>query len=444
MRAHVAAVFTVAALLAAGCGGGDGANPGATTSTARTPEATTSPAASTAATSTTLVPTTAVACPAVTTGGSSSLGILGGAVAVFDTATGAFAWEVAAGIRTTVAGIGDLVVVGDETAVRAYDAANGSLRWCRTPGGVVVIAGEAIVVLSTTSLAGLDPATSRELWSTPVQVAADAVPLLGLPPTALHGGRVNAYLDTSPLAAADLSTLSGRAILAVDPASGATRWSWTPSSPSGASLTEGSLAYVTDANTGRALALDSLTGAERWSISTGGAAGSVAVTDSTVAFAVATLPTPAPPDSTGQVLAVDAASGERRWAAPAEVEFPGPVATGDLVAALSWAVTPTETASGSGRVDALDAASGELRWKHDLPAGTPLAITPVGAVLVVSVEPVGLVALDQATGAEQWRAQHTSTLQPAGTDSTTGYLDAVPVAGGTRFAALTNFLDLPS
>jgi outer membrane protein assembly factor BamB len=455
MSGRVSISFMLAAVLAAGCGGGSETTPSSTAS-----------AGSTASTSA-VAPTstsTATDCPAVTEGGDPEFGVLGAAVAVFDTATGAFAWEVEVGPAASVAGIGDLVVIGDDTAVRAFDAGDGSMRWCATPGGVVAATDEATVALAPDgTLSGLDPSNGEQRWSMPTAAMPAGMPLIS--DSTLLGGRANVYLDTSVV------TPPG-SVMAVDAATGATRWVWEPSGcdPSQAGQliqpgqpvnvcvggpwvpVEGPLLYLADTNAARIVALDPSTGDERWATPTDGQAGSVSAGDDIVAFTSAPLPTaPAGGEftpTTGQLVAVEATSGAERWAVPFDPTGLDAVATGDLVVTLTQTGLPSAPPTGplpeiTTRVDALATATGAVMWTHELPGETPFTVTRVSDLLLMESAGAsngpGFLALDPATGEERWRTEHRSTAEPTAAHSTSGYLAPVAVAGGTRFASLITF-----
>ena len=360
-----------------------------------------------------------------------------------------------------------MVVVGDDTAVRAYDASSGALGWCRPHAGAVAVAGQTVVVLAPTgTLTGVDPATGHERWSVKTAPSPEGVLLPGLP-LPLLGGRTNAYLDTSMLSPPG-------SVIAIDPATGATRWTWTPTEcdaaqagqpvPPGQPLpmcvggpwtpVEGPLVYLSDINAARIVALDPGTGAQRWAIATDGQSGAISATDDTVAFVSSAIPT-APsaegetPPLTGRLVAVDARSGAQRWATPFAPSVLEPVVTGDLVVTLTQSEVPRPHRQDPSRRSAHASTpspppTGTVTWTHQLPGETPTTVTPVGDVLVMeslaaASSGPGFFALDPATGEDRWRTEHRSAYAPTTGYSTSGYETPIPVAGGSRFASLITY-----
>ncbi len=254
-RRHVIPAV-LASVLAGACGGGGGQAQPTTrpTATSAPPVApSTAPAPSAAPTSvapptTTSVPAPVVCPPIPAPVPDTGVGPAG--LMVFDTATGNLAWEVEAAGSATIAPVGDLVVAGDDAATRAYRASDGSLRWCRAGGGLVASAGGTVVVLGSDGrLAGLDPATGAERWTSGAAFPGASMPIGGLPP-ALTGGKQNVYVDTS------VASPPG-SLVAVDAARGATGWTWTPSGCQGPvcvggpwSPAEAGLVYISDTNAG--------------------------------------------------------------------------------------------------------------------------------------------------------------------------------------------------
>ena len=162
---------------------------------------------------------------------------------------------------------GDVVVAGMMPPPVPTVRATARRRWCRAGGGPSPgLAAPSWSSASDGRLVGLDPATGAELWTSSQALPSPGTPIGGLP-SVLTGGRQNVYLDTSV-------TGPPGAVVAVDAAERATRWTWTPSGCQGGPTmaciggpwypTEAGLVYIMDTNAGTVVALDPASGAERW------------------------------------------------------------------------------------------------------------------------------------------------------------------------------------
>ncbi|HET7752729.1 MAG TPA: PQQ-binding-like beta-propeller repeat protein [Anaeromyxobacteraceae bacterium] len=107
---------------------------------------------------------------------------------------------------------GRVYVAAYSGAVLALDAGSGRVEWeSKVPGAArVALAGEALVVVTTTQVLGLDPADGRVLWTTPFSGTPSGQPLV-------VGTRV-AVPSTKSLMWFDSAT--GRVIATLDPGTG--------------------------------------------------------------------------------------------------------------------------------------------------------------------------------------------------------------------------------
>jgi outer membrane protein assembly factor BamB len=119
----------------------------------------------------------------------------------------------------------------------------------------------------------------------------------------------------------------------------------------------------------------------------------------------------------GSMLSVDAESGALLWKTPvigpepAQVVYP--VVVQDLVAFAFLMVQPAAVSSQAGAtVVALDLATGRVRWTEKIPYVTDISAPVVQDGTIYLGTDRSLIAIDSATGVEQWRApiDHTGAI----------------------------------
>jgi outer membrane protein assembly factor BamB len=292
-----------------------------------------------------------------------------------------------------------------------------------------VLAGDVAVVLTTTQVIGLDPATGAERWRL---------------------ARASGYLDTpavdNSVTPPLLVFMEGRlgassAVVAVELDKRTQVWRYPATGGlkqplRGAPVIDGGTVYV-GSDDGNVYALDAATGAKRWAYQTGARVQTSPAVGGGVAFVIADN------SSTGQstLLALDAATGKLRWNySPRGVALNSspPTVDGNRVF----------VGFGDRTVKALDAASGEVLWSS--PVRFPFSpfnglASANGSVYALDAAG-GLYRFDAATGDHRWDFQFDATAlrsAPLVADSAIyvglddGTVAAVDVATGDRVSQTT-------
>ncbi len=272
-------------------------------------------------------------------------------------------------------------------------------RWTQTVGGHVlqaapVVGGDTVYVAvtdladgATGGIVALDLATGEIRWR-----HATAMPVRGAP----------ALVGTAVI----VSTIDGT-VTALDAATGERRWH----TPLGEDVRAEAAALlgaptvdageILVANQHRVAALDPATGAARWTADPMTAPFDFVATSAVAAgdgFAIV-----APGRELAGVVAFDRATGAVAWryiGHPTAAVNGSPLVAGDTVYLVD----------GADQVHALDVATGEPRWRKKLDRtgfewGAAIAATPAIArgILVVPTLYGDVVALDTAAGTERWR-----------------------------------------
>ncbi|MFJ9458477.1 PQQ-binding-like beta-propeller repeat protein [Kitasatospora sp. NPDC101447] len=292
-------------------------------------------------------------------------------------------------LLSAAGGLGALAVAGGTGWWASRGEVRGPRLWASPDlGGRVVLAAGAQHGLFASGYDGrvraLDPATGAVRWSRVVGAAAPADGPDGWQ-LASSGGW--------PLAAGDgvVCVASTAGVQVLDAASGEPRWEvaapdWDEFPWRQEPVVGGGRVFAAHGTSLRCY--DAVGGGLCWS-SDPGASGVLALAGGTV-FAGGRY---------GGLLAFDARSGERRWVQEA-VDGTGtpPVVERGVVHVLQNGPTVD-----SATVFALDAATGRVLWQRGrLPVAGPLSVAD-GAVCLLSGE--RLVALDAATGETRWTAQ---------------------------------------
>ena len=267
----------------------------------------------------------------------------------------------------------------DGTAITAYDAVSGRVRWTHPLESLgrhawpVAVAG-SVVGASDGEVIAYDPVTGdfRWKWSSsshlrPTLVAADGAVL------AMESGSV--------------VSLDGR--------SGRKRWEHERDTAddfliNGAVLADGRI-FVTQAN-GTVLALDVATGRLRWRAGTG--RGRMVEAGTTVA--ARTVYAQGPDE---RLYAIDAESGKRRW----KVELAGNEAQQKAIEIIGLkpvtAIGLVYVNDCNGNLLALDNGTGRIRWRQAIPY-TPGSAVPViaGGAIHITTGGKDVRSFDLATG----------------------------------------------
>lgn len=259
--------------------------------------------------------------------------------------------------------------------VRLLDGTDGSTRWKARFTGIrryrPAIAGDRIAATSEAELALFDRSDGRRIAT---------VPFDGPGPCAFLPG------PSGPLAVA--GSESG-ALLAVDAASGASRWSVQyPGSVTIAPKSQGGVAIASwhrdDGATVRAL--DLADGSLRWQVDLGPVSGAVGVGAGLV-FVVGGAGV-----HSAVVRGLDPTTGGATWTTPLPGWFDDeldPAVDGSTVYLVD----------GIGTVFALDAATGALRWRQETGRTvTDRGVVVTGGAVVFPSYDDELVVLDRATG----------------------------------------------
>jgi outer membrane protein assembly factor BamB len=162
---------------------------------------------------------------------------------------------------------------------------------------------------------------------------------------------------------------------------------------------------------GSVVAVDAETGEAQWRFETGERVMAEAVVEGGLVY----VSTEVPGSSDGHVFALDARTGGEQWRFATDVEKVGPLALADGAVLLN-----------GGDVIALDAVTGEIRWRQ---AVTGTGIVAAGAGVVVASTPVGLVALDPASGGLRWVVP--TPAPPQGSPSVAGEVVITDDGAGT-------------
>ena len=226
----------------------------------------------------------------------------------------------------------------------------------------------------------------------------------GSPVHCATGAQGTSFGPRAVVAAGNVFTLTGGGTAEIFPVDGSAPSSVTISGVTdvlpGGQTTDGERVYIGTPDS--VLALAAADGGEVWrvavatgNVSTGSGAGRPAVVDGRVFVAI----TAGDGRSIERALvALDAADGSELWRQPLFEQFPpGPIAA-DAERVVLW--------DGSGTIRAYDPASGEVAWETGIEA---LGITPMGPVatgggFVAAILTGGeVIVLSAADGSEVWR-----------------------------------------
>ena len=285
--------------------------------------------------------------------------------------------------------------------LRAYDLATGRVRW-DLPGAIDghaigPVSDGSLVVAAAHTVTAVDARTGRRRWTVrPPAFAGYAVPALDAR---------SVYVGTSGREPAAVR------VLALDRATGATRWSATLGEVADGEgdvrglLRVGTTLYVTaaacpllgcHAQRTAVLALDPATGRERWRVPLTPTPGSpyadeaVLLTDGVVATGRWLLGL----DHVGnRVLAIDTVRREVAWTAT----FDGRYGGASSPPAVDSAAGVVYAASGEGRIYALDLETGATRWRSPSVGGSLFSAYRCGRGVVGSA--LGLYAFGVPGGA---------------------------------------------
>lgn len=337
-----------------------------------------------------------------------------------------WAYHTGAMVRSSPLVAGGLVYAGSMGGLHAVDAVTGAARWTHPTGGAVdaspAVADDTVFVTSTDGVVqalGADDGALR--W------AYDCGTL---------GGSSPAVVDGVVVVGGPAST-----VLALDALSGAMRWTrqtgghlvpHDPATPPLTTPTESSPAVADGAvfiNDGRLLALELASGATRWTaqISTT-ATTSPAIANGLVYTA----------ELGGTVCAVDAADGTVRWRSTgADVFFAFSavaVVGGTVVASGQGSVAggPMGRRLDGGVVLALDAVTGTERWRHRSEGAILCSPAIVGGIvyLIEAGRDLHVLALAASSGElRQRRRLHT-------TGRASVFMSSPAIAGGTLYVGL--------
>ncbi|MGM0592406.1 MAG: PQQ-binding-like beta-propeller repeat protein, partial [Halobacteriota archaeon] len=197
-------------------------------------------------------------------------------------------------------------------------------------------------------------------------------------------GKLGVHKGSAAVADGTVYTNHRETLYAIDADTGDEMWSVALESKGGGSLdspiVNGSLVYVTDANSDEIRAYDTSTGSQEWSYTTDTGAFSIAYADDRIYFR-----------DRGWVGALDATDGSEEWKTN-----PG-----------FHADTGVEMTVGDGMVflpgtelAALNASDGSTKWSKYLYPETEVILD--NGTLYTSTRGDGLVALDPETGTERW------------------------------------------
>ena len=321
-----------------------------------------------------------------------------------------FLWRVPIdGITGASPAVGEgMVIVSNQTKLVALDQATGAERWraARPQSGSSPLIAGGLVYVGTRGegLKAYDAETGAVVWQF----------LSGIP--AAPDGEPAGVFDTSPILVDGTLFMAGGSyggLFALDPATGEERWrfdthGWVRSSPAVA----GGIVYIasnalfdadqTDPAPSALYAVDAATGAERWSLPFAAdiemSWSTPLIHGDTVLIGVCNFD-----GGNGVWIAADAATGTERW------RF-------ETSAPMWWASPASDGATyflpdgELSRMSAVDAATGEPRWEIETEEKYYVGPTLAGDTLYIHDESGALVALDGATGDQEW----TLDIGPAG------------------------------
>jgi len=321
-----------------------------------------------------------------------------------------FLWRVPIdGITGASPAVGEgMVIVSNQTKLVALDQATGAERWraARPQSGSSPLIAGGLVYVGTRGegLKAYDAETGAVVWQF----------LSGIP--AAPDGEPAGVFDTSPILVDGTLFMAGGSyggLFALDPATGEERWrfdthGWVRSSPAVA----GGIVYIasnalfdadqTDPAPSALYAVDAATGAERWSLPFAAdiemSWSTPLIHGATVLIGVCNFD-----GGNGVWIAADAATGTERW------RF-------ETSAPMWWASPASDGATyflpdgELSRMSAVDAATGEPRWEIETEEKYYVGPTLAGDTLYIHDESGALVALDGATGDQEW----TLDIGPAG------------------------------
>jgi outer membrane protein assembly factor BamB len=302
---------------------------------------------------------------------------------------------------------------GEQEVAQAIDLATGKTLWSagydqsytmnsaatghgKGPKSTPLLANGRLFTLGITGvLSGLDAATGKVLW----RHAFDKE--FGAPPE--FGTAMSPLLDNG-LLIAHVGGVNGGALRAFDPATGATRWSWTgdgggdgPGYASPVSFTAGGVRQIVAITKRRIVSVDAASGALLWSLPLVTPYDQNAVTPAVAGDLVILSGLD---QSTFAVRPTRGADG--KWT-PAKVwdakQFPmymnSPVVVGDTVYGF--------TSRNKGQFFALDAKTGATRWTSPprqtesasitAAAGRLWCLTTDGALVVLKADPAAFAAV---------------------------------------------------
>ncbi len=264
-----------------------------------------------------------------------------------------------------LAALGDHVVAAGASAVVALGARGGEERW-RLPGVEgAFLSGGALFTADATRLAAVDPWGGRERWSRRLDDLPEGVSEV----VRMRGGIA-------------LALAKGEAI-ALDPASGATAWSFAP--PASLELRAAALGplAVIGTDAGFLYGLDAATGRTAWRLRLPGplAAPPTAYRDACLALCSTELG--------GSLVAVDPSTGRRRFEVPFDVAPSGSPQPFAGLLGLAGAV------AGDPVITAVDPA-GRLAWEDAPPLGCgPAVLVPLPSGVLAKTARGTCVALDR-------------------------------------------------